>query len=195
LSAAASRAVEAVPVAPALPYDATTVRLHWATAALVLLLWGTAQCIDYFPKGAPRWNARSVHMLLGLVLAVVLVWRIRWRASAGRRLPALGSPGLRLAGVGMHRLLYLLLVAVVALGVLNAWVRGDHVFQLFEIAPLDAGNKALRQTVGTLHEYGANAILTLAGLHALAALFHHYVLRDGLLDRMRLRVRQRPPTR
>ena len=34
------------------------------------------------------------------------------------------------------------------------------------------------------HELAANAILIVAGLHAAAALFHHYILRDATLRRM-----------
>ena len=38
---------------------------------------------------------------------------------------------------------------------------------------------------GDLHEISVNVLLILVGVHAAAALFHHYVLKDGLIDRMR----------
>lgn len=169
---------------PATPYDRTTIVLHWATAALVLLLWGTAQLIDFFPRGEARYPMRSTHMLLGVLVGAVLVWRSVWRATGGRRLAATGTPLARAASRGLHLLLYALLAGEVLLGLGNAWVRGDHVFYFFQIPALDPGNVQLKNLIGGLHKWGANLILALAGLHAATALFHHFVLCDGLLHRM-----------
>jgi len=55
--------------------------LHWLTAALVISLWALGQTIDWFPKGNPRVFARSMHISLGIALALVLVARIHWRFS------------------------------------------------------------------------------------------------------------------
>jgi cytochrome b561 len=52
------------------------------------------------------------------------------------------------------------------------------------VPAFDPGNKWLRETLGDLHALSANWIMILAGLHAAAALFHHYVLCDGVLRRM-----------
>ena len=64
------------------------------------------------------------------------------------------------------------------------WVRGDTLFNLFKITAFDPDNKALRRTVGDLHGLCANAVLILAACHACAGLFHHYVWKDGVLQRM-----------
>jgi len=48
----------------------------------------------------------------------------------------------------------------------------------------------LRHSIGKLHETVANAILLVAALHAAAALFHHYVLRDSTLRHMLPRFRK-----
>ena len=42
----------------------------------------------------------------------------------------------------------------------------------------------MTKTFGSLHNNVAWALIIIAGVHALAALFHHYVLRDGILRRM-----------
>ena len=34
--------------------NSTTIALHWATAALVILLWGIGQVADLVPKGPLR---------------------------------------------------------------------------------------------------------------------------------------------
>ena len=49
-------------------YDITTIIFHWATAILVVEQWLGAQIIDWFPRGAPRVDARSVHITGGVLL-------------------------------------------------------------------------------------------------------------------------------
>jgi cytochrome b561 len=165
-------------------YDPRTVRLHWATAVLVTVLWGIAQIIDLFPKGAPKISVRSVHITLGVLLGVVLVMRIVWRSRSGRRLPPAND------GVAghivriVHWVLYAGLASVVLLGILNAWARGDSIFGLFHIPKLYPANPELKPTVENLHKTFANALLILAAAHALVAIVHHFILRDGVLRRM-----------
>jgi cytochrome b561 len=165
-------------------YDRTTIALHWLTAGLVVLLWGSAQMIDFFAKGAPRWNMLGVHMTLGLTLALLLLARIAWRLVAGLRLPAAEGGMLGALARATHLGLYVLVAAQIALGLANAWVRGDHVYTWFVIPAFDPADKLLRKDVGDLHALFANLILIVAGLHAAAALFHHYVRHDGVLRRM-----------
>ena len=165
-------------------YDKRTIFLHWATAVLVVVLWLTAQVIDWFPEGAPRVNARSFHITLGAILAIVLTYRIVWRRLAGAHLAAIGNPLLaRLAEV-IHVALYVLLVAEVLLGITNVWVRGDSIWNLFTIPSFAPGDRALRRQINGYHELVANTILVIAGLHALAALVHHYLWKDEVLRRM-----------
>lgn len=84
-----------------------------------------------------------------------------------------------------HWVLYCgLIFAALVLGLANVWVRGDSLFNLFAVPAYDPGNRALRRLIGGWHALAANGIMILAGLHAAAALFHHYVLRDGVLRRM-----------
>jgi len=165
-------------------YDGATITLHWLTAGLVVLLWGIAQVIDLFPKGPPRIAARSTHILLGVVLGIVLVVRMIWRSNSGRRLPRAAPGWVGATTTLVHYALYALVAATVALGVFNAWVRGDHFFGLFALPKFDPNNTGLKETVEDLHGTFANTVLIVAGVHAAAALVHHFALRDGVLRRM-----------
>jgi cytochrome b561 len=84
----------------------------------------------------------------------------------------------------MHVALYLVLAGVLGAGLWLEWVRGDTLFGLLQIPAYDPGNKALRSAAAGYHETLANILLILAGLHAAAALWHHYWLSDGVLRRM-----------
>jgi cytochrome b561 len=181
MSTAAVASATAVPVHH---YHRKTIRLHWVSAVLVVLLWLSAQFIDYFPKGPSRWNMLGVHMSMGVALLVIMIVRIQWRmrprATAGAGTEPESSTPARCG----HVLMYLVLMLAIALGLANAWVRGEHVFNFFQLPAFDPGNKPLRAAAGRVHELAAYAILALAGLHAAIALFHQYVLRDRLLERM-----------
>ncbi|MDB6085758.1 MAG: cytochrome, partial [Gammaproteobacteria bacterium] len=55
---------------------------------------------------------------------------------------------------------------------------------LFQIDPGVKSNRAIFHPTEDIHGYLAYAIFTIAGLHALAALYHRFVLHDGVLARM-----------
>ena len=170
---------------PALHYDRCTILLHWITAALVVSLWALGQTIDWFPKGNPRVFARSTHITFGIALALVLVARIPWRfGGGGVHLPPAGLGWLDKIATVAHWLLYALLISTVVLGIANAWVRGDTIFNLFMIPSFDASDKDLRETVEDWHGLAANALLAVAFFHAAAALIHHFVWKDAVLQRM-----------
>jgi cytochrome b561 len=62
---------------------------------------------------------------------------------------------------------------------------GDPIpFFGLELPPLVGPDKDFAHQVEELHELGGTIAYWLIGLHALAALFHHYVLKDGVLLRM-----------
>jgi len=167
-----------------LQYDPVTIALHWASAALVALLWLIGQTVDWAPSGPLRVDYRSLHILLGVTLLGVFTARVIWRLSCGRSLPDAGNEFLERVARLTHWTLYLLILAALVLGLANVWVRGDTIFNLFTVPAFDPGNKALRTLIGDWHALAANAILILAGVHAAAALFHHTILRDGVLRRM-----------
>jgi cytochrome b561 len=173
---------EALAAAP--HYDRPTIWFHWTIAVLVPLQWGLAQIIDWFPEGEPRIAARSVHISAGLFIAVLLAARVFWRATRGRVLPPANHGVLQQAAKSVHYALYALLTAMVLAGMFLVYVRGDSFFGLFTVPALDPGNKALRHDIAEVHETIAALPLIVAGLHALAALIHHFVLRDGVLRRM-----------
>jgi cytochrome b561 len=164
-------------------YDGLTMTLHWLTALLVAEQWVGAHLIDDF-SGFGRILARSVHISFGVVLAALLVWRLSWRGSAGRRLPAADHGLLQVAARATHWALYVLVVGTVLLGITNVWVRGDSIFGLFRIPSFAPGDRDLRRAIDGYHALAANAVLVVAGVHAAAALVHQFLWRDGVLMRM-----------
>ena len=167
-----------------LRHDPTTILLHWITAALVALLWIIGQTVDFPPTPVLRTDYRSLHIVLGVALGVVLLTRLGWRLTRSHILPAIDQGLLLVVARLTHWGLYILLSLTVGLGVATTWTRGDSVFGLFTIPAFDPGNRALMREIHGWHALAANAVLILAGVHAAAALFHHFIMRDATLRRM-----------
>lgn len=168
-------------------YDRLTMTLHWLTAALVIFMFASAQIWEQLAKGTPlRKGLQSVHISCGILLAVIVIGRLLWRLSRGRRLPPANQGMMNIAAKTAHLALYLLLLSQIVLGFLFRWAQAEpfNFFGLFDVPTLMTFDKSMRSVFGGLHENVAWAIVILAGLHAVMALVHHYGLRDGTLRRM-----------
>ena len=164
-------------------YDGRTIVLHWLTAGLVITLWGLAQVIDFFPNEL-RVYPRSAHILLGVSLVLIYAMRVIWRSTSGRSLPPADRGWMGLTATVMHYGLYAVVAATLVLGLGYEALRADNILNLGRLPALAPDDKALRRLIGGWHGTAANIVLILAGLHATAALFHQYVLKDNLIRRM-----------
>jgi cytochrome b561 len=167
-----------------LRHDPVTMVLHWITATLVIALWVIGQTVDVFPNGPLRIDYRSLHIVFGAILAVVILARLTWRLARRVDLPPIHGGLLLVIARITHWALYALLVITVVLGVNYTWARGDSIFNVVTIPQMVPGDRALAHQIGDWHALAANALLIVAGVHAAAALFHHYILRDETLRRM-----------
>jgi cytochrome b561 len=167
-------------------YDNVAIALHWATAVLVLIQFALAVTWDYFSRET-RQGLEGLHVSFGVLLAAVIAVRIIWRLIPAHRRPAIVSGWVKLASQTVYYLLYALLVAQAGLGFAFRWAQGHTVsfFGLFSIpGPYGALERSTRHILHDLHEKAGWAIVIIAFGHALAALYHHYVLKDRVLERM-----------
>src|ERR1700744_2996002 len=93
-------------------YDGLSIALHWATAALGFLQFGLAETWDFFPK-VDRDLLIIGHLSFGLMLAAVIVLRIFWRLTFGRKSCETGQDLIANIARIMHYTLYVLIVAEV----------------------------------------------------------------------------------
>ncbi|MEZ2131679.1 MULTISPECIES: cytochrome b [unclassified Sinorhizobium] len=168
-------------------YDRVTIALHWATAILVTGQFTSAHIWEQFQRGTSlRLSLISTHIAFGILLAAVIIARICWRFMNRGKLPPAVSGLQHVAASTVHFLLYGLLICQVALGFTLGWAVNLPLsfFGLFTIPQLLTIAPEARQTIAALHNGVAWAIIAIAGIHAAAALLHHYVLRDHVLLRM-----------
>ncbi len=160
--------------------------LHWLTAILVLAAFLTA---EGGPTSRVYSDARApglqLHETLGLAVFVLVLVRLAWRLLDRTPQDPPMPAWMSLASKATHWALFGLLVLVPVTAVLGAWFGGHPVtvYGLGAVGPLlgqsDAG-AALAEIHGTL----GDLLMWIAGLHAAAALYHHFFLRDGVLKAM-----------
>lgn len=169
-------------------YGAAPKMMHWITVALIILAWLLGQFGDAFPRGAARAASLFVHMSAGLAVIGVLMLRLFWRIADPPPPIEHTTSGVWLARAGRltHYILYALLIAIPVSGIVVQFARGHALplLGLTEIASPWVADRTFARSVKGVHELMANALVIIAALHAAAAFFHHWVLRDRTLVRM-----------
>ena len=168
-------------------YGAVAQALHWATAILVLITFiygpGGSEQRVYSPA---RDFDRQLHETLGLCVFALVVLRVLWRAVDTRPEPPPVGRWMIVAAKVVQGALYLLLFALPFTAIAGAWLEGHPLTLLMgaNIPPLLGLAHDVGATIAKIHTWLGDAILWLAGVHALAALYHHLVLKDGVLAAM-----------
>ena len=164
-----------------------SIALHWLTALLFVAAYATIELRELFPKdSAPREAMKSWHYMAGMSIFAVAWLRLLLHSFMAPRADAPQIPRWQaLASKAGHFALYALMIALPLLGWLTLSAEGDPLlFFGFDVPPLIAPNDRLAEQFEEIHEAVGKVGYGLIGLHVLAALIHHYVLRDATLARM-----------
>lgn len=160
---------------------------HWLTVILVVGAWTLGIVGDDLPRGQIRHYGETIHVACGEAVLILLVLRLAFRFVTPAPVVETHFNSLATyAAKFVHFLLYVLLLAVPAAGILTLFHGGEPltIFGIYDIASPWLKNRELKHYALEIHELFANLLLFLAGLHAVAALIHHYVLKDRALMRM-----------
>jgi cytochrome b561 len=166
-------------------YDPVTKILHWLVFLAVAAQYAVGEFMPHIGKNTQEVGLVWVHIFLGGIVLLLIVVAIAWRLTHPvPQLPELPD-WQRLAAAVTHWSLYLLIVVMTLLGWAAANFRGWPVTAFG--APLPAlAQKGDRwaHTAGDVHSFLVNVLLGLVILHVVAALYHHFFLRDKVLRRM-----------
>jgi len=168
-------------------YSTVSITLHWLMLVLLALVYACIELRGIFPKGSGgRTLIKEAHFMLGLTV-FVLVWLRLFARSLGPA-PAIfpASPSWQtLLARAMHWALYLFMIGMPILGWLITSAEGHQVmFYGFDLPLLVGEDKHLAHRIEGWHVLIGTIGYWLIGLHALAGVYHHFVVGDNTLLRM-----------
>ena len=166
-------------------YHPVLAALHWLLALLLIaMLAGGTLSLKAVPNASPdKLNLLRMHMLMGAsVLALMLLRLVARLTTEHPPAASTGNALLDKLAPWVHWVLYLLVFTMVGSGIGMAALAGlpDIVFSGVGQLPTDFSAYPPR----AVHGIVAKLLMLTIALHAAAALYHHFVKRDGLLSRM-----------
>ena len=168
-------------------YTGTAKALHWLIVLLLIAQFIFAWTMPHIGRNTPVTTLISLHFTFGIIILAVAIVRLAWRLTHREPPPEDGLPPWQnLSAHIVHWLLYALLFVIPILGWINASWRGMPIVMFgLELPQLITTRAAGWGWTGDVHGLMSNYLmLALVGLHVVAALYHHYVLHDGVLKRM-----------
>jgi cytochrome b561 len=169
-------------------YSSVLIALHWLILVLIVAVYACIELRAYFPKGSdPREALKTWHFMLGLSVLFLASIRLVVRVMAGPAPAIVPQPKAwqLLLARAVHGFLYLLMLGMPIAGWLILSASGKPIpFFGLELPPLTGEDKAFSSKVKEVHELVGFIGYFLIGLHAAAALAHHYLFRDNTLRRM-----------
>lgn len=159
---------------------------HWIGALLVLLLLGIGLYFSDMPRGAEKTYWRSLHIAIGTIAMLFLLFRVVWRLRSTSPLALPQKPALQTLSKVVHTVLLAGIVAMVVSGPLIQWL-GGRPFGIFDLvkfpSPL-AKSEIWHDRIEVLHGWTAWVLIYAIGLHLLAVIKHQFIDRDNILARM-----------
>jgi len=166
---------------------AATIAFHWGTVIAIVVGVVAVYLRDVFEDKAVRAVLLDLHRQLGILVLLCVPLRQLVRYLGGHRDFSANMSGLlQWAARFSHGLLYAFLIAIPLVGwaVTSAHAVDLRLFGLFSLPGLVAPDSDLADDLTDYHAWLAYFLMGFVFIHALAALWHHYVLRDSVLAAM-----------
>lgn len=160
---------------------------HWGIFLLFVTLYIVAEMMDEAPKGPEKWALYDLHKSLGISVLFLVFLRLSWRFSNPVPEPAgKASKWVEKAASVSHFILYAIMFIMPLSGYVMS-VSGGHAvgwFGLFKLPNVIGKSEGLHDIAEEFHEAMAMIIIVVVSVHFLAALWHHFILKDNILRRM-----------
>ena len=159
--------------------------LHWSVALLLVAMVIVGLIVSDMEPGPDKQQLEGIHISVGLLLLVLLTLRLGWKLLNPSPADPAEAPGWQKTAAHLtHSGLYAAIYYQIALGIIGEGQRPIAFFGIFEFGPLVARNREQHELMEKLHSWGWIIIAVLAGVHVLAALYHHFIQKDNVLRRM-----------
>lgn len=168
-------------------YGAVAQLLHWTIVVLVICQFVLGFTASGMPISMQRLVILVRHKSIGMTILALALVRLGWRAFTPAPPLPVAMPGYQKTAAHLsHVLLYFLIIAMPIVG----WITSSasHLtvtwFGLFAFPNLVGPDVQLAKLAKATHAAMAWTLLAVASLHAAAALWHHFKLKDNVLLRI-----------
>ena len=168
-------------------YGSLSIVLHWLMLFLIVAVYAAMELKGIFPRGSePREMMKTWHFMLGLSVLVLAVLRLVVNLLNAAPAIVPEPPKMQqLVAKLMHLALYALMIGLPLAGWLILSAAGKPIpFFGLQLPALIGQNIDTAKQIKEIHETVASLGYFLIGIHAAAALYHHYKVRDNTLLRM-----------
>jgi len=168
-------------------YPATSKWLHWLVAICVLTTAPVAIAMVNVGKGPTQDMLYNFHKSLGVLILILMLLRLINRLVVGAPIPDPDiEPWQKTVSSIVHTSLYVLLLAMPVVGYIANSVYGAATpfFGLFELPPIASKNEELAKQLFAIHSWVGWLVIAIVLTHVSAALYHYFIRRDNVLQRM-----------
>lgn len=168
-------------------YTKTAIFLHWLMAFGLIAAFSLGIYMVELPFSPQKLKFYAWHKWLGITLFALVIIRLTWRLTHPiPQFPATMPSWERYAAQSVHFLLYFLMLAIPLSGWVMSSAAGFSVVFLgwIPLPDLVAKNKELADLFKQIHWTLNLSLFSLVILHLLAALKHHFIVKDHVLVQM-----------
>jgi superoxide oxidase len=168
-------------------YGSLSITMHWLMLLLLVAVYACIELREFYPRGSDMRNGmKAWHFMLGISVLLLVIVRIVARFTGPSPVIKPAPPMWQMWSAKLlHLALYAFMIGMPVAGwlILSAEGHGVPFFGL-ELPALIGKNHDLAEQIEDLHKTFGTVGYYLVGLHAIAALAHHYFIRDNTLLRM-----------
>ncbi|EKY3242988.1 cytochrome b561 [Cronobacter dublinensis] len=166
-------------------YTSLQITLHWLVFILVVMAYAAMELRGLVPRHIGRlfiWTHFSCGIAILALMVTRLLVRVKYPAP-----PIVPKPRSMYIGLShlVHLVIYLMFIGLPLLGIVAKYYGGSEWFAFGISMPVAAEpNEDREMELRAIHAFIANLSYFVIGLHAAAALLHHYFWKDNTLVRM-----------
>jgi cytochrome b561 len=168
-------------------YPASSKLLHWLVAICVLTTAPVAIAMTLVAEGPTQDALYNFHKSLGILIFILMTLRLINRLAVGAPIADPGiEPWQKAVSAAVHTSFYVLLIAMPIVGYIanSAYGAPTPFFGLLELPPIVEKNEALSTPLFAIHRWVGWLLIILVLTHVSAALYHHFIRGDNVLQRM-----------
>lgn len=165
-------------------YGAVAVSIHWISALAIIAMLGTGFRATSLVESGDKAAILLAHVALGSLVLILTLARLAWWFWADKKPePPKGDPASQTKSAkAVHVLFYIVILGMAASGIGMIALSGAAAI-LFGDASQSLPDFQEFLPRGP-HGLGARLMVALFILHVGAALYHHFIKKDGLIRRM-----------